>query len=446
MEMSSTLFVESIVIIFLVALNGFFVATEFALVAIRRSKVDELLTQGKYGARYVKFAVQHLDRYIAGTQVGITLASLALGWLGEPIVARAMEPIFAAFPERLLSPAMIHSISFGIAFLLITILHVVLGELVPKSLALQYPERVALVVGAPMAGIVIILNPLIWSLNGIGNFVLRLMRIERVRDQQNVHSIEELEILVTQSHEAGVLDDTESQILERSFRFGELTARDIMVRRVDMVALDLEEPHDVLLAQAAGSVHSRLPLYTGSLDKIKGILHIRDLFRAYHRGDIGKDLSSFSRPILAVPESIHLDDLLDFFRKQRTQVAVVVDEYGGTAGMVTFEDVVEEVTGEIDSEFEAEEPSIQKLPDGRVLLRGDVRIDEAEAELGGSLGEDEGVDTIAGLIMKRLGRVAKVDDEVQTPTALLKVTDMARMRITRVSALLSPSVETSEAN
>ncbi|MFN8391667.1 MAG: hemolysin family protein [Bdellovibrionota bacterium] len=439
MEFSNSILFNFSVILFLVGLNAFFVATEFALVSIRRSRVQELLSQGKTGAKYVDRAIHNLDQYIAGTQVGITLASLALGWLGEPVVAQTVQNLIHHFPSLSVSPNVLHGASFGVAFLTITMLHVVLGELVPKSLALQQPEKVSLAVSWPMSGIIILLRPLIWSLNGIGNFILRLLGIDRAGEHENVHSVEELEIIVNQSREAGMLDETETDVMQRSFRFSELTAKDVMVRRIDIVALDLEKPCDVLLDEAAATIHSRLPVFTDSLDKISGILFVHDVFRAYRRGAVPANLQELCRPVFVVPEGIHLDHLLEFFREQHTQIAIVVDEYGGTAGLVTFEDVVEEVTGPVEDELEAEEPSIKKLEDGRILLRGDVRLDEIQSELGWDLKEDTvHVDTIAGLVMNRLGRVARVDDTVQTPVGVLKVVEMARMRIMKVS--LDPKV------
>ncbi len=429
-----------IVIFVLIGLNGFFVAAEFALVSVRRSRVEELVALGSSRALHLQNVLKDLDRYIAGTQVGITLASLALGWLGEPLLARGLESMITSIPGVEVPPVVLHSLSFALAFLAITVLHVVLGELVPKSLAIQNPEKVSLAIGRTMSVIVVILHPLIWSLNGIGNRVLKMLGIGPAGELHNVHSVEELQILVQQSHEAGMLDETERQVLERSFRFAELTAKDIMVRRIDLVALDLDEPRDALLEKAATSIHSRLPCYVDSLDTIVGILYIHDIFRAYHHNTLPKDLRVLCRPVLAVPEGIHLDDLLDFFQENHTQIAIVVDEHGGTAGVVTFEDLVEEVTGEIRDEFESEEEYPQHLPDGRIILRGDMRIDEVNSTLGWTL-PDESVDTLAGFIMYRLGRIARVDDEVVTEFGHLKVIDMARMRITRIAVLPNAGVE-----
>lgn len=418
----------------LIGLNGFFVASEFALVSVRRSRVEELSSLGNRRAKALLHSLDDLDRHIAGTQVGITLASLALGWLGEPLIARWVVAFFHSLEIFSLSAPLIHSISFGIAFIAITVLHVVLGELVPKSLALQRSETVALLISRPMYWVVIILNPLIWVLNGIGNRILRFLGMPPSGSHQNIHSVEELQILVEQSHEAGVLDETERGVLQRSFRFSELTAKDIMVRRIDMAALDREDSVEVNLEKAVESIYSRLPVYQNSLDNIVGILCIQDVCRAYHRKAMPKDILELCRPVFAVPESIHLDDLLEFFRVNRTHLVVVVDEHGGTAGIVAFADIVEEVTGEIENEFEGSENYPQYLPDKRIIIRGDMRIDELNSALGWNLQADL-VDTVAGLVMYHLGRVARVDDEVPTEFGVLKVIDMARMRITKVAVV-----------
>lgn len=430
---------QLLIVAVLIGLNGFFVATEFALVSVRRTRIEELVSEGSRRAARVQRMLKDLDRYIAGTQVGITLASLALGWIGEPLIAQNLHAFLSMFWNSEPSAHLLHTLSFAIAFLGITMLHVVLGELVPKSLALQQPEAVALAVARPMTLTVVVLHPFVAVLNGIGNFLLKILRINASTGHHNVHSVEELKILVEQSHEAGVLEETEREVLQNSFRFADLTARDVMVRRVDVFALNLDEPVQELLDAAAANIRSRVPAYVESLDNIVGILHIHDLFRAVRRGPV-TDLRPLLRPSLAVPENIHLDDLLDFFRENHTQIVVVIDEHGGTAGIVTFEDVVEEVTGEVQDELESEQEAPHTLDDGRVIIRGDLRLDEVNSVLGWSL-VDNSVDTVAGFIMHQLGRVARVDDVVETEFGSLKVIDMARMRITRLAALSTPKNE-----
>lgn len=417
----------------LVFFNGFFVSAEFALVSVRRTRIDELAAQGISGAKVVKRAILDLDRYVAGTQVGITLASLALGWIGEPAFAHLIEPLFAWLPVTL-SVTLAHTASVAVAFFLITLLHVVLGELVPKSVALQMPEKVAFMIARPMGVVVVILQPLIWSLNGIGNFILRAIGMEPAGEHHGVHSVEELEILVRQSHKAGVLDDLERRILQRTFRFSELTAGQVMIPRADMKVLDFLKPIEVVLDDAANAAHTRLPVCEGSLDNIIGLVYIHELFKVVHRVEAPTlaDLRQICHPPFVVPEGVHLDALLDLFRERRTQIAIVVDEYGSTAGLVTFENIIEEVTGEVQDALEPSERPVQYLENGTLLVRGSLRLDELNELLGWELEEDS-VDTVAGMIMNRLSRIASVGDEVETKYGTFRVAKMEKVRITAVT-------------
>lgn len=415
----------------LVFANGFFVAAEFALVSIRRTRVEELVAQGVRVAKVVQRAVHDLDRYIAGTQVGITLASLALGWIGEPALAHLIEPFFGWVPLGA-SKAVAHSIAITLAFATITFLHVVLGELVPKSLALQKPEQTSLWVARPMAFVVVLFQPLIWVLNGFGNMLLRWIGLQAAGEHHGVHSVEELQLLVGQSHEAGVLDDLERQMLQRTFRFSELVVSDVMIPRHDIVAFDVTTPTEELLDKVARSIHTRLPVYEDTIEHIIGFLHVHDLFKHTRQSLSTLDLRKLVRPSLFVPETIHLDALLEQFRQRHTQIAIVVDEHGGTAGLITLEDVIEEVFGELQDTLEAEQPNIQTMPDGRVLVRGDVHLHELNGRLGWNLPEDE-ADTIAGYVMACLGRTARVGDVVETPHGMIRVENMARLRITQVA-------------
>jgi len=415
----------------LVLANGFFVAAEFALVSIRHSRVEELVTQGVGVAKVIRSAVRNLDRYIAGTQVGITLASLGLGWIGEPALARQLEPLLERLPPALSTLAQ-HSIAVTIAFIIITVLHVILGELVPKSLALQKPEGTAMVVARPMALIVLLLQPLIWLLNGIGNTLLRAAGLQAAGEYHGVHSSDELSILVRQSHAAGVLDDMERQMLQRTFRFSGLSARDVMIPRLDMVALDVTKPIDELLDRAAQTIHTRFPVYEETIDNVIGVLHTQDLFRRVRHAPENINLRNLARPPLIVPETTDLDALIEHFRDHHTQIAIVVDEHGGTEGLVTLEDIIEEVFGELQDMLEAEQPDIQEMEDGRILVRGDVHLHELDERLEWKL-DDEDADTIAGYIMAKLGRTARLGDVIETTYGTVRVENMARLRITQVS-------------
>lgn len=428
-------------ILALVFANGFFVAAEFALVSIRRSRVEQLIAEGSKTAKVILLEIKDLDRYIAGTQVGITIASLGLGWIGESTMEKLIEPLLNWLPGNA-SDQLAHIIAGSIAFIVITVMHVVLGELVPKSVALQRPEQTSLWVARPMMVVVKLFQPLIWGMNGLGNLILRSLGFHPAGEHHGVHSVEELEILVRQSHEAGIIDDLEEQLLQRSFRFASNSVSDVMIPRPDIVGLDLSQPLEKLLDRAAATIHSRLPLFERSLDNVVGIVYVHELFRFARQGKGTIDLRAMARPPLMVPEACKLDALLLQFQHHHTQIAMVIDEFGGTAGLITLEDLIEEVFGEIHDTLEAEQPGIQRLSDGRVQVRGDTRLDELKEEIGWELHDDD-AETIAGVVMNRLGRIARVGDSVETPFGHVQVTNMARLRITQVT--LRPRVDTPEA-
>ncbi|MBI5686345.1 MAG: HlyC/CorC family transporter [Verrucomicrobia bacterium] len=418
------------VVLFVVA-NGFFVAAEFSLVSVRRSRIEQLVAEGHRRAGVVQAALRDLDRYIAGTQVGITMASIALGWIGEPVLAHLLERLWTFLPAPAASAAS-HGLAVAIAFTLITFLHVVFGELVPKSVALQRTEPVALWIAPPMRWAVLLFQPLIWSLNGVGNFVLRRVGLEPAGESHSVHSPKELQILVRQSRQAGLLEEMESNLLQRTFRFSEATARDVMVPRNDIMALDSSQPAEKLLEEAAQANHTRLPVYVDSIDNVIGILHLQDLFRQLRRNPAHLNLRELLRPALVVPESIRLDRLLLTFQQKRAQMALVVDEHGGVAGLLTLDDVVEEIVGDVEETEAASVPGIRIAKDGRVLVRGDVRLRDLNEKLGWQL-SDPAASTIAGLVINRLGRLAVVGDCIETPHGAIRVERMNRVRIVELS-------------
>lgn len=412
----------------LVATNGFFVAAEFGLVTVRRTRIEQLAAEGHGAARVVGNAIADLDRYIAGTQVGITLASLALGWIGEPAIADLIKPLLHGL-EPDVSEFAVHSASVGIAFTTITFLHVILGELVPKSLALQKPEATALAVARPMLLAVWIFRPLIWSLNGLGNLILRAFGLSGAANHEAVHTARELELLVRESHKAGMLDDLEKTMLQRTFRFTETTVDEVMVPRAEMKLLDIELPTADLLKQAARLGHSRLPVFREHIDQIEGVVYIHDLFRWSQEGR--GPLKDCLRTPLFVPESLHLDRMIERFKTHRTQIAIVVDEFGSTAGIITLEDIVEAVFGEIQDQNEDPTPAFRTEKDGIIVIRGDARLVELEEAFGWRF-EVEAVDTVAGFIMERLGRVPRVNDTVENGACVFRVTKMDRQRIVEV--------------
>jgi CBS domain containing-hemolysin-like protein len=387
--------------------------------------------------------LDHLSRYIAGVQVGITLAGLASGRFGEPVLAALFDPLFVQlFPPSLMGTEVSTALATGLALLVISYLLVVLSELVPKAIALQYAEQVALVIAKPMHMAVVAFTPLIWSMNALGNGILRLLRLPPPDEGQGAYSVEELHLLIVQSHKAGILEEVERQLMQRSVQFADLRVTDVMIPRVDIVALDIALPEDILLDRMAQTIHTRLPVYERTLDNIIGILHLQDVFKHVRQPKAGGSLRQLVRPALFIPEVMPLDDLLRTFQQQHAQLALVVNEHGSLEGLVTLEDVVEELVGEIHDALEAAQPSIQHTPDGRVLVRGEVRLRELNERFGWNV-QDEEVDTIAGYIMKRLERVARVGDMLDTPYGTIRVENMAQVRITQVA--ISPTSTTPEA-
>lgn len=418
-------------VIGLVFINGFFVAAEFALVTVRRTRIEQLVAEGDRAAKAVQGIIAQLDRYIAGTQVGITIASIALGWIGEPAFAKLLMPAFERFYPGASSSVAAHSISVGISFVIITALHVILGELVPKSLALQKTEKTALFVARPMKIVVKAFQPFIWSLNGIGNKLLSYLGLEPAGEHDSVHSVGELELLVRQSHEAGELDDMERQMLQRTFRFSETTVSDIMVPRSEMTGLDLSQPAEELLDEAAVANHTRMPVYETTIDQITGIVYIHDLFRITRKKGEATDLRAIVRPPLLVPETLHLDKLITRFREAKMHIAIVIDEYGGTAGLVTLEDLVEAVFGDLEDQNEETAPQVTRGRGGALIIRGDTRLTELNDILGWAP-DDEEADTLGGWIMARLGRVAKLGDVVEVEQGRFRVIIMDRLRIVEI--------------
>jgi CBS domain containing-hemolysin-like protein len=417
----------------LVIVNAFFVAAEYALVRVRRTQMEALAAQGSGLAKVVLHGLNHLSRYIAGVQVGITLASLASGRFGEPVLAALLHPLLAwVFPPSLIGPEVSTALTTGLSLLVISYLLVVLSELVPKAIALQFSGQVALLVAKPLQWAVWVFTPFVWSMNTLGNAILRVLGLSPADNDQGVYSVEELHLLIMQSHQAGILEDIERQLMQRSVQFADLHVTDVMIPRVDIVALDLTLPEDETLDQAAQTIHTRLPVYEGHLDHIVGVLHLPDLFQYVRQSPRDGSLRQLVRPALFVPEPMPLDDLLQTFQQQQTQIALVVNEHGGVEGLVTLEDIVEELVGEVHDTLEAVQPSIQETSDGRVLVRGEVRLRELSERLGRNI-QDEDVETIAGYIMKYLGRTAHVGDLVDTPYGTIRVENMARMRITQVA-------------
>lgn len=412
--------------------NSFFVAAEFSLVSVRRTRIAELAAHGEAGAISVQQALENPDRVIAATQLGITLSSLALGWAGEPALSHFIHPLVSLFPS-IIQEELSHSISAVIAFALITFLHVVVGELAPKSIALQNPERTSLVVAGPTLFTEKIFKPAIWVLNGAGNGLLKLVGIQPASGHQLVHSVEELKMIVSASADEGVVRADEREMLNAIFDFGELIIRQVIVPRTEVVAVEADTPLEEIINLVTQTTYTKFPVYEDSLDQVIGIVHMRELLTAMQTGDCQNCVArDFVREPLYIPETLPVSVLLRLFRDKRQHMAIVLDEFGGTAGIATLQDLLEEIVGEVSDLFDESIPGFQTLPDGSILIDGLTQIEDVNQHLGLKLVEPY-YDTIAGYVMGKLGRIPRKNDIVEGDGIRLKVVEMDGLRVARVS-------------
>lgn len=420
-----------IAILFLVALNGFFVASEFSIVKVRPSRLDALIKEGNTRAESAKQVTEHLDAYLSVTQLGITLASLGLGWIGEPTVAKLMYPVFNLLQ---LPPQVEHTIAFVVGFGVITALHIVLGELVPKSLSIQKTEQVVLFVATPLILFDKLMYPAVWFLNHVANWTLRRIGVEAASEAEEAHNEDEIRILMEESHKHGYIDKTELTYLDNVFDFSDRRASDIMVPRTDMICLYLEDSWEDNIKTALEERMTRYPICDEDKDHIIGFLHIKDLLRSLNAGE-RPDLRSLARKVLLVPESLPISKLLRILQKHRSQLAILVDEYGGTAGMVTVEDILEEIVGEIQDEFDEERPEVEEKGSKTYSVDGKMLLEDVNDTFELAL-DTENCDTIGGWVYSQLDYPPKVGQKVQTPAAAFTVEEIDKMRIVRVGIQL----------
>jgi putative hemolysin len=417
----------------MVLANAFFVASEFALVTVRKTRMDQLVAEGSGRARTVRRALTQPDRYLAAAQLGITMASLGLGWIGEPALALLIEPAFQTLPEslRLLSA---HSVAVAIAFLVITSLHIVLGEQVPKIMALQYAEPVALYTTKLTELFMKVCWPLIASLNWITNRMLSGLRLKRFSGHSMVHSEEELKMLVTASQEAGVIEEQEEQMLHRVFGFGNLTAAHVMVPRTEMVALAVGADPATIVKTISSSPADVLPLYRTNIDDIVGVVHLRHLVGPLNAAPDSLNLMDFVHEVPSVPLRSPASRLLAQMRRALTHHLIVIDEYGGTAGIVTFDDLMERIAGSAGEREDLKTLRMTTLDDGSAMVDGLMLVTDLNERFG--LHVDERVYTTAGgYVLGRIGQRPKVGDRVEVEGRVLRVEalDGARVAWIRLS-------------
>jgi len=418
------------VVLLLVFANGFFVATEFALVSVRRTRIDQLVNEGNQAARPVQRALDHLNDYISATQLGITMASLALGWVGEPALAHLIEPVVYLWPAPV-AAATAYTLSVAVAFATITFLHIVLGELAPKTVALQRAETTALVVAWPVTLFLRLFWPAIWLLNTTGNRVVRLLGISPAGGHESVHSEEELKMLMASSEQAGVLEESEKQLLYRVFDFTDLTARQVMVPRPEIVAVPVTATLDEVVSQIERGGHSRLPVYEGSLDNIIGLIYGKDLIGCLRRPPECFNLRETMRPVLSVPMNKPLNDLLAEMRTNKSSLVILIDEFGGTAGLVTIKDILEELVGQISDEDDRREEPLRAIDRDAVLVDAHIPLATLNQRLNLNLPEGE-YETLAGFLLTQLDRIPVVGDEWRQGDLVITIKEMKRLGIRQV--------------
>lgn len=420
-----------LITLLLVAANAFFVAAEFAIVKVRASQIELRAQAGERVAKMAQRLIVHLDRYLSATQLGITLTSLGLGWVGEPIVSKLLVSgmALAGFEPN---PELAHRIALPVAFLLITSLHIVLGELAPKSLAIQRAEQVTMVVAYPLHLFYLVFSPAISALNWVANRVLKAFGLQSASETGHYHSGEELRLLLEQGREGGTIEEAEHELIENVFEFGDTIVKEVMVPRTEVIALDITKPPAELIKFVVEEGYTRMPVYAGSIDHIIGVVYSKDLITLLQHQNL-IILQDLLRPAYFVPETKLIPELLREFQRNKVQLAIVVDEFGGTAGLVTMEDILEELVGEIQDEYDEEALEVERVEDGVYLVDASVTIpDLNDAVEGFALPEGDDYTTVGGLVNKWFGRIPSADESFERDQVRMTVLKTVDRRVVQV--------------
>ena len=412
----------------LVFLNAFFTAAELSMARVRNTRMEELTQEGDWRAEAVRGHQDRLQYFLSATQLGITLASLGLGWIGEPAFAHLLAPVLTTFGVN--SDMLVHNASAAVAFLLITFMHIVVGELVPKAYAIRATEQVALWTALPMRVFQVMVKPVLWLLDQTASRVLKWLHVD-LQHTAEAHSEGELRMLLAESHRVGTLSGDKRELLENIIDYTERTARHAMIPRGEIVFLSLSRSMAENLEIIGQTTHTRFPLGTIDVDHVAGMIHVKDLFLRRDQLRTSEDLVEIKRDILFVPESRPLDALLREFQLSRTHMAIVVDEYGGTAGMITLEDVIEEIVGEIQDEFDRETPKVQETPEG-IVFDGLSQLDDVWEKLGIDVEKSTEVSTLGGFVTEKLGRIPRTGDRTTVDGFDVRVLEMKGRRVSKV--------------
>lgn len=417
--------------------NAFFVATEFAIVKVRGTRIEELAEEGVRRARLVRHILAHRDAYLFACQVGISLASLGLGWLGRAAVSPALEPLLRAV--GLDDARDVEVLSFFLAFVVIAFFHIVVGERAAKSLAVRNADRWAMGLAWPLRFFYFLAWPFIWTMDLAARGLLRLLRVQPATEGELALSEEELKLMVASSHQGGLLDESARDLLDNVFEFGEQSVHEIMVPRTQMQVLAIDRPFEENLACIKETMHTRYPLVHGDRDHVVGMVHLKDLYFALlESGGAPPDLAKIKRDIIAVPDTMAISDLLALFRKRHIHMAIAIDEYGGTSGLITLEDLIEELVGEIEDEFDEDEEPIKAEGEDTWYVDGDLGLRDLAKATGRRIDEED-VDSVGGLLMLHMNRIPKQGDRVRVRDLEFEIVRMQAYRVGRVKVTTCPA-------
>lgn len=429
MHLESVLF-ELILVLLIIFANAFFVAAEFAIVKVRTTQIQPLADKNNKRAKITVKILSNLDAYLSASQVGITMTSLGLGWVGEPVTAKLLSPIFTWF--GMTNEQTIHTLSIIVGFIFLTFLHISLGEQAPKMLAIKSPKSVSLIVAIPLNLFYITFKPIVWMLNHAANFILRLIGIQQVPDSERINSEEELRLLISEGRKSGAIDQTEHQLIEKIFEFNDKQASEIMVPRNHMIAINLEDSREEIFQKVTEEGFSRIPVYKETIDNIVGIIYTKDLISASeHRELIA--LQDIIRPAFFVSSTKQIGNLLKEMQRNKVHMAIVVDEYGGVEGLVTIEDIIEEIVGEIQDEYDVDETQeVVSEKSGVYLVNPIISIENFNTKFKTNLPEDPDYQTLNGFLQKVTGHIPEVYERIDFKGMSFVITKKSGNRIMQV--------------
>ncbi|HRI86216.1 MAG TPA: hemolysin family protein [Ignavibacteria bacterium] len=410
MDEFKTIIFDLFLLLFFVLLNALFVAAEFAIVKVRKTQLNTVDIKNSRKGKLAFKLITHLDEYLAATQFGITISSLGLGWIGEPVTARILEPVFSLLSIE--DPKTIHTISLGVGFLIITFLHIILGELAPKSIAIRYPKQTTLFIALPLQIFYLFFKPAIYVLNGTANYILKLFGLNPATESERFHSEEEIRQLITEGTLSGKIDETESKIIQKVFDFNDKTANEVMIPRNIMFAIDVEEKREVIIQKVIEEGYSRIPVYKDSLDNIIGIIYSKDIISAAEHKELIV-LQDIIRPAHFIPETKQIGEILKDFQRKHIHLGIVVNEHGGVEGLITLEDIIEEIVGEIEDEYDSTPDQIKSQKKGIYLVNPEITIEDFNEKFEANIPNDnEDYHTLSGFLQEVTGHVPEIYERI----------------------------------